>query len=64
VGSGFPALLRGDVREDVEGLEAVDRMVHRLLDMVFLLRERAVAGPVLPCDDANERQRRPVGARA
>jgi multimeric flavodoxin WrbA len=65
VGSGFPALLRGDVQEDVEGLEAVDRMVHRLLDMVFLLRERAEAGPepVLPCDDANERQRRPVDVR-
>lgn len=64
VGSGFPALLRagesGQVSGDVEGIEALDRMVRRLVDMVFLLRsaEEHSTGPVLPCDDLNERQRR------
>ncbi|MEV0186538.1 flavodoxin family protein [Streptomyces sp. NPDC050625] len=61
VGSGFPALLRNTSREpeltDTEGLEAVERMVERMLDMIQLLRrhEDATGEPVLPPHDRNER---------
>ncbi|MEU9235163.1 flavodoxin family protein [Streptomyces subrutilus] len=61
VGSGFPALLRSTSREpaltDTEGLEAVERMVHRMLDMILLLRrhEDVTGEAVLPLDDRNER---------
>jgi multimeric flavodoxin WrbA len=43
VGSGFPAIVealrRGDALKDVEGLTNVTRMVHRMTDMIELLRE-------------------------
>ncbi|MET7296822.1 flavodoxin family protein [Streptomyces griseoloalbus] len=61
VGSGFPALLRNTARTpalaDTEGLEAVDRMVERMLDMILLLRrhEDVTGEPVLPPHDRNER---------
>lgn len=61
VGSGFPALLRNTSREpgltDAEGLDALERMVHRMLDMAVLLRRvRTTSGePLLPLDDRNER---------
>lgn len=61
VGSGFPALMRNssDVPGmfDTESTDALERMVHRMVDMVELLRERtAVRGePVLPTVDINER---------
>ncbi|MYT33077.1 MULTISPECIES: flavodoxin family protein [unclassified Streptomyces] len=63
VGSGFPALLRagrGGVADDTEGMDALDRMVQRLADMVLLLRssERSSGQLPLPCDDTNERQPR------
>lgn len=64
VGSGFPALLRGgapgNIARDTEGFDALDRMVHRMCDMVTLLRayRDAVGEPPLACDDANERQTR------
>ncbi|MER7753311.1 flavodoxin family protein [Kitasatospora sp. NPDC097643] len=65
VGSGFPALLRNTGPEprlqDTEGLEALERMVHRMLDMTLLLRrhQAATGEPVLPLDDRNERVARP-----
>ncbi|MER5780333.1 flavodoxin family protein [Streptomyces mobaraensis] len=66
VGSGFPALLRNTSPEpgltDAEGMDALERMVHRMIDMVELLkRQEAVTGaPVLPPIDRNERvPRRP-----
>lgn len=61
VGSGFPALLRNTSKEpglnDAEGLDALERMVHRMIDMAELLkRQAAVTGePVLPLTDRNER---------
>jgi multimeric flavodoxin WrbA len=61
VGSGFPALLRNPSREpglnDPEGLDALERMVHRMVDMTLLLRMvRATTDePLLPLDDLNER---------
>lgn len=61
VGSGFPALMRNSSsvpgRFDTESTDALERMVHRMVDMVELLRERAaVRGePVLPTVDVNER---------
>ncbi|MEU0397593.1 flavodoxin family protein [Streptomyces sp. NPDC006208] len=64
VGSGFPALLRNTSREpglnDAEGLDALERMVHRMIDMAELLkRQAAVTGePVLPLTDRNERVER------
>lgn len=65
VGSGFPALLRNTTSkpglDDGEGVEALERMVHRMLDMIELLkRHQAVTGePVLPLHDLNERVPRP-----
>jgi multimeric flavodoxin WrbA len=64
VGSGFPALLRNTSKEpglnDAEGLDALERMAHRMIDMTLLLRRhRAATGePVLPPDDRNERAAR------
>ena len=69
VGSGFPALLRNSSSEpalnDPEGVDALERMVHRMLDMVHLLkRQEALTGaPVLPLGDRNERVPRPRGLR-
>lgn len=66
VGSGFPALLRNTSAEpalaDTEGIEAVDRMVRRMLDMIRLLKrhEDVTGEPVLPLDDENERRARPA----
>ncbi|MFJ5774443.1 flavodoxin family protein [Streptomyces sp. NPDC093094] len=67
VGSGFPALLRNTSQEpglnDREGVDALERMAHRMVDMTLLLnRHKATTGePVLPLDDQNERvvRRRP-----
>ncbi|MFB7504157.1 MULTISPECIES: flavodoxin family protein [Streptomyces] len=66
VGSGFPVLLRNASDQpgltDTEGLDAMERMISRMIDMVELLKrhEDAGPGPVLPPDDVNERaQRRP-----
>jgi len=64
VGSGFPALLSNTSPEpglnDAEGVAALERMVHRMLDMVYLLKRHAivVGGSVLPPDDVNERVER------
>jgi multimeric flavodoxin WrbA len=60
VGSGFPALIRNVSPTpglfDTEGLDALERMVHRMVDMVELLCRRAVPGQsVLPTADVNER---------
>ncbi|MDI3405789.1 flavodoxin family protein [Streptomyces cavernicola] len=60
-GSGFPAMLRNTSREpglnDSEGLDALARMTHRMIDMALLLRkaQAATGGPVLPLHDRNER---------
>lgn len=64
VGSGF-VLLRNTTGApgltDVEGVDALERMVHRMLDMVQLLKrhQRVDGGPVLPRRDRNERVPRP-----
>ncbi|MFI6053639.1 flavodoxin family protein [Streptomyces violascens] len=64
VGSGFPALIRNTSPEpglhDTEGLDALERMAHRMIDMTLLLRRhRSSTGePVLPLDDRNERVER------
>ncbi|MFF6997873.1 flavodoxin family protein [Streptomyces sp. NPDC008313] len=61
VGSGFPALLRNTSREpglrDPEGVDALERMVHRMIDMTLLLRRVRASSDesVLPLDDRNER---------
>ncbi|WP_326698631.1 flavodoxin family protein [Streptomyces sp. NBC_01754] len=61
VGSGFPALLRNTSKEpglnDIEGLDALERMTHRMIDMTQLLRrhQAATGEPVLLPDDRNER---------
>jgi hypothetical protein len=61
VGSGFPALLRNTSQQpglhDTEGLDALERMAHRMIDMVLLLRKHqsATGEPVLPLADRNER---------
>ncbi|CAA9391041.1 MAG: iron-sulfur flavoprotein [uncultured Pseudonocardia sp.] len=43
VGSGFPATVYGnqpgDARHDEEGLQMMDRMLHRIADMIQLLHE-------------------------
>ncbi|SBT43353.1 flavodoxin family protein [Micromonospora auratinigra] len=65
VGSGFPVLLRNTTGTpaltDVEGIDALERMVHRMVDMVQLLKrhQRVEGGPVLPQRDPNERVPRP-----
>ncbi|MER5865527.1 flavodoxin family protein [Kitasatospora sp. NPDC002040] len=61
VGSGFPALLRNTEAQpglnDEEGLDALERMVHRMLDMCGLLRRSQGEYPddLLPSYDRNER---------
>ena len=61
VGSGFPALMRNASAVpgmfDTESTDALERMVHRMVDMVELLRERTAerGEPVLPTVDVNER---------
>lgn len=61
VGSGFPAVLRNTSQEpdlrDTEGLDALERMTHRMIDMTVLLKshQAATGEPVLPLDDRNER---------
>lgn len=65
VGSGFPVLLRNTDRtpalNDAEGMDALDRMLDRMLDMIQLLKRHQgiVGGPVLPLRDPNERIPRP-----
>ncbi|GIJ79204.1 Multimeric flavodoxin WrbA [Micromonospora phaseoli] len=65
VGSGFPVLLRNATGKpglaDTEGVDALERMVNRMLDMVHLLRQhqRVTGGSVLPQLDRNERVPRP-----
>ncbi|WP_422739729.1 flavodoxin family protein [Micromonospora sp. WMMD729] len=65
VGSGFPVLLRNTTGSpgltDAEGVDALERMVHRMLDMVQLLKRHQPigGGPVLPRRDRNERVPRP-----
>lgn len=61
VGSGFPAVLRGGTRgealTDVDGVDALDRMVHRMVDMMELLdtHQTLVGGAMLPLPEDNER---------
>jgi multimeric flavodoxin WrbA len=61
VGSGFPALLRNTAPQpglnDPEGVDALERMVHRMLDMCLLLRRSRGECPddPLPSYDRNER---------
>ncbi|MFG1940836.1 flavodoxin family protein [Micromonospora tulbaghiae] len=70
VGSGFPVLLRNTTGTpgltDPEGVDALERMVHRMVDMVQLLKrhQRVAGGPVLPCRDRNERVPRPRRAES
>jgi multimeric flavodoxin WrbA len=65
VGSGFPVLLRNTegtpALNDTEGLDALDRMIQRMLDMIQLLQrhKRITGGPILPLPDLNERLPRP-----
>ncbi|WP_331461177.1 flavodoxin family protein [Micromonospora tarapacensis] len=65
VGSGFPVLLRNTTGKpglaDTEGMDALERMVNRMLDMVHLLKrhQRVTGGSVLPQLDHNERVPRP-----
>ena len=70
VGSGFPVLLRNTTGTpgltDPEGVDALERMVHRMVDMVQLLKrhQRVTGGPVLPSRDRNERVPRPRRAES
>lgn len=70
VGSGFPALMRNSSPQagmfDAESLDALERMVHRMVDMTELLRDQTAAHgePVLPTVDINERVARPRNAAA
>jgi multimeric flavodoxin WrbA len=69
VGSGYPVVLyggkRGECLTDIDGVAALDRMVSRMLDMVFLLRDHATmtGRPVLALADLNERGDRPLDDR-
>ncbi|MFB7513007.1 flavodoxin family protein [Streptomyces sp. NPDC056144] len=63
VGSGFPAVLRNasgvPALNDPEGIDALERMVHRMIDMTLLLRRaRQSDEPFLPIEDRNERVER------
>ncbi|WP_431782429.1 flavodoxin family protein [Streptomyces chumphonensis] len=63
VGSGFPVLMRNTSPEpglhDAEGLDALERMVHRMVDMAEMLRahQEATGRLPLPRLDLNERIR-------
>ncbi|MDU0292972.1 flavodoxin family protein [Saccharothrix longispora] len=74
IGSGFPAIVYGnqpgDAQYDDEGLQMIDRMVHRMVDMMELIAEhRELTGrDALDTDRANERddawfasRRSPIG---
>lgn len=68
VGSGFPAILRGGASgralDDVEGVEALDRMVERMVGMVRLLKESPPESlQLLDCTDDNERRTRSLVPR-
>lgn len=69
VGSGFPAIVYGnqpgDALHDDEGLQMLDRMLHRMADMIALLDEhRQLTGrDGLQTELANERDDRWFGAR-
>ncbi|PWW58256.1 flavodoxin family protein [Actinokineospora spheciospongiae] len=65
VGSGFPAVLRsgstGRALDDVEGVEALDRMLERLVGMARLLKDNPDAAELLlSSSDTNERGSRPT----
>ncbi|MDA3647024.1 flavodoxin family protein [Saccharopolyspora indica] len=70
VGSGFPAIVYGnqpgDAEHDDEGLQMVDRMLHRMVDMIEVLHEhRELTGrDGLDTDLANERDDRWFAARS
>lgn len=70
VGSGFPVLMRNTSPEpglhDTEGLDALERMVHRMVDMAEMLRahQEVTGRPPLPRLDLNERIRRRRGMPA
>ncbi len=62
-GYGFPAVLFGDeageVLQDEEGMEMLDRMLHRMVDLMTVVREhRELTGrDLLAVDVASERHR-------
>ena len=69
VGSGFPALLRNAAGppglHDQEGLDALARMVDRMIDMCLLLRgQQDGTDTLLPLRDRNERVQHSPVARA
>lgn len=61
VGSGFPsvvqALHRGEALSDVEGITNVERMVHRMIDLIEVLKEhKELTGAAMrDAQDRNER---------
>jgi multimeric flavodoxin WrbA len=60
VGSGYPAVVhaggRGEALADTEGIDAVNRLVNRMLDLIELLRDhRQLTGRGLPVPPTNER---------
>lgn len=62
LGSGFPAVLhagaRGEAEADAEGIDAANRMVDRMIDMMELIAEhRAVTGRGLGTPRTTERVR-------
>ncbi|MCP2241888.1 flavodoxin family protein [Lentzea aerocolonigenes] len=69
IGSGFPAIVYGnqpgDVLHDDEGLQMVERMVNRMVDLVHVLREhRELTGrDGLDTELANERDDKWFAAR-
>ena len=66
VGSGFPAVVHGgghsEARRDSEGMDAVRRMVNRMIDMVRMMKQyrRAFSQEPLACEDENERARQSI----
>jgi len=69
VGSGFPAVVHGGKRNeavgDSEGIDAVRRMVNRMIDMAVLLKHygHLTNGSALSLDDENERMILPMSAQ-
>ena len=60
VGSGFPAVVhaggRGEAMDDREGVNAVSRLIERMIDMIELLRDhRQITGHTLPVPSTIER---------